>query len=58
MQGAGQSLPSVKEISTLLSFQRPFFQVGPAVTRTTENPGLCVSVSVESLERSGLQSCP
>lgn len=54
-----RACPLSKEISTLLSLSETiFFQVGPAVTRATENPGLCVSVSVESLGRSGLPSFP
>lgn len=37
--------PLSKEISTLLSLSETVFsQVGPAVTRATENPGLCFCV--------------
>lgn len=40
-----RACPQSKEISTLLSLSETvFFQVGPAVTRATKNPGLCVSV--------------
>ena len=54
-----RACPLSKEISTPLRLSETvFFQVGPAVTRATENSGLCVSVSVEFLGRSGLQSFP
>lgn len=59
LQEQVRACPLSKETSLLLSLSETVsFQVGPVVTRATENPGLCALLSVESLGRSGLQSFP